>query len=113
MVSVPWEPAKFIAVKGAILNSTDVTPTLKLESREAILTTIAKARQWMDDLTQNKTSIAGIAKRECKIERHIRLLLPLAFVPPAVVRAIASGSSPAHLTVTGLAKRVPLSWNQQ
>jgi hypothetical protein len=46
-----------------------------------------------------------------KIERHIRLLLPLAFISPAMVRAIANGSAPTRLTVTGLAKRVPLPWN--
>lgn len=113
VLSVPWEREKFIAVKGVILNPPEAVPALKRESREAILHAIAKARQWIDDLTQDKASIAGIAKREGKIERHIRLLLPLAFVPPAVVRVIASGSAPAHLTVTGLAKRVPFSWNQQ
>lgn len=111
IVSVPWEPQKFIAVKGVILDQQESAPTLKPESREAILTAIAKARQWIDDLTQDKASIASIAKREGKIERHIRLLLPLAFVSPAMVMAIANGSAPTRLTVTGLAKRVPLSWN--
>jgi site-specific DNA recombinase len=111
IVSVPWEPQKFIAVKGVILDPQDSAPTLKPESREAILTAIAKGRQWIDDLTQDKASIASIAKREGKIERHIRLLLPLAFVSPAMVMAIANGSAPTRLTVTGLAKRVPLSWN--
>ena len=111
IVSVPWKPQKFIAVKGVILDPQDSAPTLKPESREAILTAIAKARQWIDDLTQDKASVASIAKREGKIERHIRLLLPLAFVSPAMVMAIANGSAPTRLTVTGLAKRVPLSWN--
>ena len=111
IVSVPWEPEKFIAVKGVILDPQDSALTLKPESREAVLAAIAKARQWIDDLTQDKSSIAGIAKREGKIERHIRLLLPLAFVSPAMVKAIANGSAPTRLTVTALAKRVPLSWN--
>ena len=113
IVSVPWEPQKFIAVKGVLLDPQDSAPTLKPESREAIMAAIAKARQWIDDLKKDKESIAGIAKREGKIERHIRLLLPLAFVSPATVKAIANGSAPTRLTVTGLAKRVPLSWNQQ
>ena len=111
IVSVPREPQKFIAVKGVILDPQDSMPTLKPESREAILTAIAKARQWIDDLTQDKSSIAGIAKRKGKIERHIRLLLPLAFVSPAMVSAIANGSALTRLTVTALAKRLPLSWN--
>jgi len=111
IITVPWEPARFVAVKGIVPASSENVHELKPESREAILTAIAKARQWVDDLTQDKASIAGIAKREGKIERHIRLLLPLAFVPPAVLRAIANGSAPGRLTVTAVAKRVPLSWN--
>lgn len=113
VVSLPWEPTKFIAVKGIVPSSAETSPTLKSESREAILTAIAKARLWVDELTNDKVSIIDIAKREGKIERHIRLLLPLAFVSPATVRKTASGAALAHMTVTGLAKVVPYSWTSR
>ena len=46
-------------------------------------------------------------------ERRICLLAPLAFVSPRIVAAIAEGTAPAHLTVTGLAKALPYSWAEQ
>jgi site-specific DNA recombinase len=113
VVSVPWEPSKFIAVKGVVLATPESAPALKPENRDAILRAIAKSRLWIDELMQDKITIADIARREGKIERHVRLLLPLAFVSPRMVKAIASGHAPMQLTVTGLAKRVPFSWNQQ
>ena len=110
IMSVPWEPTKFIAVKGIVPNPAENPPTLKPEAIEAILTAVAKARKWMYDLTNEKISIAEIARREGKIERHIRLLLPLAFLPPSFLKTIVNGAGPARLSVTHLAKSVPYSW---
>jgi hypothetical protein len=47
---------------------------------------------------------AEIAQREGQVERHIRLLAPLAFASPRILAAIVDGTAPADLTVTGLAK---------
>ena len=57
--------------------------------------------------------LAEIAKREGQVERHIRLLAPLAFVSPRIIAAIFDGTAPADLTVTGLAKALPYSWAEQ
>lgn len=54
-------------------------------------------------------SFAAIAQREGKCERQIRLLLPLAFLSPQVVRDLVDGSGPIG-TVTDLAGNVPLHW---
>jgi len=59
------------------------------------------------------TSFLEIAERDGQGERHIRLLAPLAFVSPRIIAAIAGGTAPAHLTVTGLAKALPYSWAEQ
>ena len=73
-----------------------------------------KARSWIDDLTEHRiASFAEIARREGKVERHIRLLAPLAFVSPRIITAIIDGTVPADLTVTGLAKALPHSWAEQ
>ena len=48
-----------------------------------------------------------------KVERHVRLLAPLAFVSPQLVSAIAAGTAPANLKVTSLAEAVPCLWNRQ
>jgi hypothetical protein len=44
---------------------------IKPSRRETLLTAIAKARQWVDDLAQGRTAtFAQIGRREGKVERH-------------------------------------------
>ena len=74
---------------------------IKPARRETLLTAIAKARQWVDDMAQGRTAtFAQIARREGKVERHVRLLAPLAFLSPRIVAAIIDGTAPANLTAT-------------
>jgi len=58
-------------------------------------------------------SLAEMAKREGKVEDHVRFLARLAFVSPGVVAAIIHGSAPAELNVTTLAKAVAHRWIEQ
>lgn len=81
---------------------------------EALLIAIAKARNWVDDLAHGRAaSFAAIARREGKVERHVRQLAPLAFVSPRIVAAILDATAPAGLTVTALARALPWSWAEQ
>ena len=78
-----------------------------------MLTAIAKARAWIDDLVEGRVaSFAEIADQEGKVERHVRFLAPLAFVSPLIVSAIAERSMP-ELNVTDLAKAAVYSWAEQ
>ena len=113
MIALPWTAPSFAAMKG-IVHEPGAKPTMKPESRDALLTAIAKARGWIDDIRLGRiASFAGIAEREAVGERHIRLLAPLAFLSPRIIAAIADGTAPANLTVTGLAKALPYSWAEQ
>ena len=113
MIALPWTAPNLVAMKG-ILHEPSTKPTMKPESRDALLTAIAKARGWIDDIRLGRiASFAGIAERETVGERHIRLLAPLAFLSPRIIAAIADGTAPADLTVTGLAKALPYSWAEQ
>ena len=81
--------------------------------QDALLTTLAKARASIGDLTEGRvTSFADIAKREGKVERHIRLLAPLAFVSPSIVSDIADGFAPP-LGVIKFAKQLAYAWSEQ
>jgi site-specific DNA recombinase len=112
-IALPWTAPAFTAVKG-ILHAPNQHPTMKPETRDALLTAIAKARGWIDDLVGGRVaSFAEIATREGKVERHIRLLAPLAFVSPRIIAAIIDATAPADLTVTALAKTLPSSWAEQ
>ena len=87
---------------------------MSTEHRNTLLTAIAKARLWVDDLTQGRVASFGeIADLEGKVERYIRLLTPLAFVSPRIINVIVDGAVPAALTLTDLAKALPHSWAAQ
>jgi site-specific DNA recombinase len=80
--------------------------------QDALLTAIAKARAWVDDLVVGKATLNDIAEREGRVERHIRLLAPLAFASPKLIEEITDGAL-ADVTVTSLAKRMPYNWAQK
>ena len=101
------------AVKGIIhvpAHNTPMTPS----RRDTLLMAIAKARSWVDELAHGRVgSFAVLARREGKVERHIRLLVPLAFLSPRIVSGLLDGTAPAGLTITALARALPWSWAEQ
>jgi site-specific DNA recombinase len=109
---VPWPTRSQASVKG-ILDSPSPTEALSA-SRDRLLTAIARARARVQDLVDGRAaSFAEIAKREGKVERHIRLLAPLAFVSPRLLSEIIDGAVAPDLTVTGLAQGLAYSWAKQ
>jgi hypothetical protein len=109
VLSVRWESRTPLA-KG-VLHSPSAGP-LSRESRDNLLTAIAKARSWIDDLvTGRASSLAEIAGKEGRGERHVRLLAPLAFVPPPMISRIIDGTLSHPETITALAKHVPYLWS--
>ena len=112
-MAVPWTSPVPAAVKGIIHVPAHNTP-IKASRREALLIAISKARQWIDDLAHGRAAnFALIARWEGKVERHIRLLAPLAFVSPRIVSALLDGTAPADLTLTKLARALPYCWAEQ
>src|SRR6202040_2517166 len=92
-----WTAPSFAAVKG-IVHAPSAKPAMKPESRDALLSAIAKARGWIDDIRLGRiASFAEIAEREAQGERHIRLLAPVAFLSPRIIAAIVDGTVPVDL----------------
>jgi site-specific DNA recombinase len=110
ILRMPWTPPVHIKSKGITHGVPESGPIFDEGARETLLTAIAKARGWMDKLAEDRLTIEKIAELEKKSARHIRLLLPLAFVPPAELEAIADGRIVPGTTVTGLAQRVGCAW---
>ena len=112
-ITVHWTSPLSRAVKGIIhvpAHNTPMTPS----RRESLLMAIAKARSWVDELATGRAgSLAVLARREGKVERHIRLLLLLAFLSPRIVSGLLEGTAPAGLTITALARALPWSWAEQ
>jgi site-specific DNA recombinase len=112
-ITVPWTSPVPAAVKGIIHVPAHNTP-MKPSRRESLLMAIAQARSWVDGLAIGRVgSFAVLARREGKAERHIRLLLSLAFLSPRIVSGLLDGTAPADLTITGLARALPWSWAKQ
>jgi hypothetical protein len=105
-VRLAWQRKPLVAEKGVTVELPSVPAEPKV--RDTFLAAIGKARRWMDELSDG-VSIAAIAQREDKSARHIRLLAPLAFVPPAMVQNLIEGTAKVG-TVTELAARIPLLW---
>jgi site-specific DNA recombinase len=111
VTSLPWSAAAFTSVKG-VVHQPEAKPTLKQETRDAIILAVAKARSWIDGMASGGVrSFAEISAHEGKVERHIRLLIPLAFIPPRTLAAIIDGTAPHDATVTALAQAVPYRWD--
>ena len=111
---VPWQGIETIGPRGIASEGACRTPSMDPHVRDALLTAIAKARTWIADLIDGKmASFAAIAEREGKVERHVRLLAPLAFVAPKIVAAIADDRAPAGITITSLARTLPHNWVDQ
>ena len=82
--------------------------------RTSLLAAIARSRAWVDTiLSDPKETFEGIASREGRSARYIKLLVPLAYVSPRLVEALADGRPISELTVTALAKSLPLAWAEQ
>jgi site-specific DNA recombinase len=79
-LSIERLPIQLTATKG-VAYAPESRPLMSEQNRDLLLKAIAKARDWINDIVEGKAaSFAEIAKREGKVERHIRLLAPLAFI---------------------------------
>lgn len=113
-LSIPWTKRPTVAKKGVLDAPSIPNEQMSRETRDAFLTAIARARKWLADIESGAaTSLAEIAKREGKVERYIRLLLPLAFTPPPLVRSIADGALGSSSGVAEFARAIPVNWNDQ
>ncbi len=82
---------------------------MSFATRNALLTVIAKARNWIDDLASGKAaSFAEIAKHKGKVERHIRFLASLAFLSLALVAAIANDDASRPVSQSARSPRLRL-----
>jgi len=81
-----------------------------------LLKAVARARRWADELVSGKVqSIGELARREGLDGRSVRRLIPLGFLAPRIVEAIAEGCQPVDMTIEALTRRIdlPLLWSAQ
>ena len=81
-----------------------------------LLKEVARAYKWFGELVSGRAVFTReIAARERVNERFVRRLIPLAFLSPAIVQAIAEGRQPADLTGEALSRGIdlPIEWAKQ
>jgi hypothetical protein len=82
--------------------------------RTTILTAIARSKAWVEEILRNPVeTFEGIAARESRSARYIKLLAPLAYTSPRLIEALADRRQVAAMTITSLARSLPLSWAEQ
>jgi DNA invertase Pin-like site-specific DNA recombinase len=111
-LSIPFTPN--LPRKKGITRAPADQETMDSQTRDALLRAIARARGWLDFILFSKeASFDAIAAAENLAERHVRFLMPLAFLSPRIVSAIADDAAPTGLTVSGLARSLPHKWIDQ
>ena len=81
-----------------------------------LLKAVARGHKWFNELVSGRAALTKeIAAREGVNERFVRRLVPLAFLSPTIVQAIAEGRHPADLTGEALSRGIdiPLEWTEQ
>ena len=116
-LTVPWQPARpsrrvTPIEPGSGAPQAAIRP-IRSEARARLVAAIARARTWLDALVSGE--VAGppaLAEREGVSERSVRMMLNLAFLSPALVKAAIDGTLP-HGAGLGRLAELPLDWSEQ
>jgi len=86
---------------------------LKAERRAALIKSIARGRDWLEQLVSG--AVPGIeqiaARHKCSV-RHVNMTISLAFIAPALVKAAVEGRLPRGIGVAAL-RDAPAEWSFQ
>jgi hypothetical protein len=111
---VPWAKTASTRRKDVLVpQEVDGPQPLKAEVRDKLLRAVARARQWLDQLTSGTIADTdAIAERVTVSERLVRKQLSLAFLAPDIVEHAIAGRLPRGLGLTRLLD-LPASWSAQ
>ncbi len=116
LLLIPWckppsRKAREILLPPSVARHT-VRP-IKAERRAALLKSIARGRQWLDQIisgvAQGPEQIA--ANHTCSV-RHVNMTISMAFIAPALVKAAVEGRLPRGIGVAAL-RDAPAEWSRQ
>jgi DNA invertase Pin-like site-specific DNA recombinase len=86
---------------------------IKAERRAALIKSIARGRDWLDEIVsgaaQNVEQIAS--RHKCSV-RHVNMTISMAFIAPALVKAAVEGRLPRGIGVASL-RDPPAEWSLQ
>jgi hypothetical protein len=97
-----------------VITDPDIRQAPRMDA--TLITAIARAHGWLDDLMSGKVrSLREIALREKLHERYVRRILELAFLAPDITEIILDGRQPADLMLQEIVPdgALPLDWANQ
>jgi len=85
---------------------------IRAETRAKLISAIAKARLWLDELVSGVAGLEEIAEREKCSVRQVNRTVTLAFLAPRLVEAAVQGRLPRGIGVARL-RDLPVEWSGQ
>jgi hypothetical protein len=85
---------------------------IRAERRAALIRSLARGRNWLDQIVSGAVPVEEIAARhKCSI-RHVNMTISMAFTAPALVKAAVEGRLPRGIGVATL-RDAPAEWALQ
>jgi site-specific DNA recombinase len=115
-LTIPWQKPPSRRSRQILLphnvSRSDVRPE-QFERRARLVSTIARGRQWLDDVVSGRvTTVAELSVSEkCSI-RQVNMTISLAFLAPSLVKAAVEGRLPRGVGVERL-RDPPTEWSRQ
>jgi site-specific DNA recombinase len=115
-LTIPWQKPPSRRSRQILLPHNaarnDVRPE-QFERRARLVSTIARGRQWLDDVVSGRiTTVAELCVREKCSVRQINMTISLAFLAPNLVKAAVEGRLPRGVGIERL-RDPPTEWSQQ
>ena len=115
-LTIPWQRPPSRRFRQILLphnaSRSDVRPE-QFERRARLVSTIARGRQWLDDVVSGRvTTVAELCAREKCSVRQINMTISLAFLAPNLVKAAVEGRLPRGVGIERL-RDPPTEWSWQ
>jgi site-specific DNA recombinase len=115
-LTIPWQKPPSRRSRKILLphsaSRSDVRPE-QFERRARLVSTIARGRQWLDDVVSGRlTTVAELCVREKCSVRQVNMTISLAFLAPNLVKAAVEGRLPRGVGIERL-RDPPTEWRQQ
>jgi len=116
-IVMPWAPVSTRRKREIVQPSDPRDPrpnrAMRTKARIVLVSAFSDAHRWLQELTADPSiSIGGLADREHKSERSIRLVLSLSFLAPDLAKAAIEGSLPRGFNRSRLVD-LPMLWSDQ
>ena len=105
IILVDWRKPSSTRRRDIILPETPDGPIrpIRVDEQARLLKAIALARRWLDELVAGTVAdVSGLARRGKRTERSIRMMMSLAFLDPAIIKAAADVRLPRGYGVSRL-----------